>query len=69
MKCALCGHEFTQNEGMCSPACPLVGGCSVVCCARCGYGAPDESRSTLVRLARRVRDMARRGPQHGEETS
>ncbi len=64
MKCGLCGHEFTEQEGGCNPACPFVGGCSLVCCPRCGYHAPDESRSTIVRLARKVREIAgrRRAP-------
>ncbi len=57
MKCGLCGHEFSEQEAGCSPACPLGSGCSVVCCPRCGYGAPAESRSTLLRLARRARDI------------
>lgn len=60
MKCGLCGYEFTEEEAGCSPACPLAGGCAVICCPRCGYGAPDESRSTLLRLARRARDIVGR---------
>ena len=61
MKCGLCGHEFSERDGICNSACPLAGGCSVVCCPRCGYGVPAESRSTLLRLARKARDMVQRG--------
>jgi Fe2+ transport system protein FeoA len=64
MKCGLCGHKFTQDEVRCHPACPLVGNCPVVCCPRCGYQTPDESRSTLLRLGRRARALARRGWRH-----
>ena len=60
MKCGLCGYEFTEQEGSCNPACPFVGGCSVVCCPSCGYQAPDESRSTLLRLARKAREIVGR---------
>jgi hypothetical protein len=60
MKCALCGHEFTQEEALCNSACPLADGCPVVCCPRCGYQTVDESRSILARLARRAGGLARK---------
>jgi hypothetical protein len=69
MKCALCGHEFTPDEARCSPACPLAGGCPVVCCPRCGYQTLDESRSVLVRLARKAGAVAKRVAGAREEVS
>lgn len=69
MKCALCGHEFAREDVGCSAACPVVGGCNVVCCPRCGYGVPDEARSTMVRLARKVGDAVRRGTRRNEGAS
>lgn len=54
MKCGLCGHKFSQDDVRCSSACPLAGGCPVICCPRCGYQTLDESRSVLVRLARKA---------------
>jgi hypothetical protein len=63
MKCALCGFDFTLDDVRCDPACPLARGCPVVCCPRCGYQTLDESRSALVRLARKagraVRNVSR----------
>jgi hypothetical protein len=69
MKCALCGHEFSADDARCSPSCPLAGGCPVVCCPRCGYQTPDESRSVLVRLARKAGSVAKRVSRPGEERS
>jgi hypothetical protein len=59
MKCELCGHEFTPDDVRCNPACPLAGGCPVVCCPRCGYQTLGDSRSTLVRLARKAGGVVR----------
>ncbi len=67
MKCALCGHEFSPDEAGCTPSCPMAGGCAVVCCPRCGYGAPDEQRSSIVRLARKAGDLLRKGTPRREE--
>lgn len=69
MKCALCGHEFTQEEALCNPACPMASGCPVICCPQCGYQTTDESRSTLVRLARKVGAIARIGSWGRKEPS
>ena len=69
MKCALCGHEFTQEEALCNPACPMAGGCPVICCPQCGYQTTDESRSTLARLARKAGALARIGPRRRKEPS
>jgi hypothetical protein len=48
--CPLCGMRFTSGGRGCS-ACPLHGGCDIVCCPRCGHQFPEESK--LVALARR----------------
>jgi hypothetical protein len=69
MKCALCGHEFTQEEAVCNPACPMAEGCLVVCCPRCGYQTLDESRSVLVRLARKAGAIVRPGSRGRKEPS
>jgi len=67
MKCALCGHEFSADDVRCSPSCPLAGGCPVVCCPRCGYQTLDESRSVLVRLARKAGAVTRKISRGREE--
>ncbi len=41
--CPLCGSRFTPGERACS-ACPLAGGCDIVCCPHCGYTFPGSSR-------------------------
>jgi hypothetical protein len=69
MKCALCGHEFTPDDVRCSPACPLSGGCPVVCCPQCGYQTVDESRSALVRLARKAGAVLKTGAKARKEAS
>jgi hypothetical protein len=69
MKCGLCSHEFTESDVQCNPACPMVGGCPVVCCPSCGYGAPDESRSTLVGLVRKARRVALERSRRRKEAS
>jgi predicted Zn-ribbon and HTH transcriptional regulator len=68
MKCALCGYEFTLDDVRCSSACPLASGCPVVCCPRCGYQTLDESRSALVRLARKARTVLKTGAKARKET-
>jgi len=69
MKCALCGLEFTRDDVRCAPACPLAGGWPVVCCPRCGYHMLDESRSVLVRLARKAGTAVRRASRGREGAS
>ncbi len=45
MKCGFCGYEFdiSEAETACGN-CPLVKGCHLVRCPRCGYEMPPESR-------------------------
>ncbi len=58
MKCGMCGYEFdaAQAETACG-GCPLVRGCKLVRCPRCGYEMPPEA--ALVRWVRRVRQYSR----------
>ena len=45
MKCGYCGHEFGPEEaGTACGSCPLVKGCHLVRCPRCGYEMPPEAR-------------------------
>ncbi|MEW6087966.1 MAG: hypothetical protein AB1498_06630 [bacterium] len=42
-KCGLCGHEFdeTQAESACKN-CPVMKGCPLIKCPRCGFEWPPE---------------------------
>jgi len=52
VKCPLCGHEFEEAREACS-ACPLhAKGCGMVCCPRCGYTIPGESK--VLKLIKRI---------------
>ncbi len=57
MKCAFCGYEFSpaEAESACN-GCPLVPGCHLLRCPRCGYEAPPEAK--LITLARKLRALA-----------
>jgi rubredoxin len=57
MRCAFCGLEFNleQAEEACS-ACPLVRGCHLIRCPRCGYEMPPEAK--LLTYLRRLRKKA-----------
>ena len=57
--CTLCGAEFDPGSARCNPSCPLSRACGLVCCPRCGHGAPQQGRGlagllekALVRLGR-----------------
>ena len=40
-KCALCGYEFSKDDGHTScSGCPLAGACHMVKCPNCGYEVP-----------------------------
>ena len=55
LDCPLCGLRFTRGERPCG-ACPLSGGCDIVCCPHCGYTFPGSSRivNWVGRLLRRT---------------
>lgn len=58
-ECALCGARFEAGPGSCRPACPMAGGCAVVCCPSCGYQFPAEDVG-LAGLLRRLIDRTGR---------
>ncbi len=45
MTCGFCGYEFDPDDARttCS-GCPLVRGCHLVRCPRCGYEMPPEAK-------------------------
>ena len=54
MKCGMCAYEFDpETAEIACGGCPLVKGCHLVRCPRCGYDMPPEA--VLVRWFRRVR--------------
>jgi len=60
MKCGMCGYEFEAEEAETScGGCPLVKGCGLVRCPRCGYEMPPEAM--LVRWVRKIRERNRIG--------
>lgn len=60
MKCGMCGYEFEAEEAERScGGCPLVRGCGLVRCPRCGYEMPPEA--VVVRWVRKIRDIHRQG--------
>jgi rubredoxin len=57
VKCSFCGYEFDPADGTSAcGGCPLVKGCHLLRCPRCGYEMPPEAK--LLRWWR----MKRRGP-------
>ncbi len=54
MRCGFCGYEFDPSDAESACAgCPLVRGCHLVRCPRCGYEMPPEAK--LVGWLRRLR--------------
>jgi uncharacterized C2H2 Zn-finger protein len=51
LRCPLCGQRFARDEAKKCSACPVRGGCKLLCCPRCGYGFVEESR--LLKLMSR----------------
>ena len=49
--CPLCGFRFNPLEHPACTSCPLVKGCSMVCCPVCHHTTIDTKRSRLARLA------------------
>jgi hypothetical protein len=43
MRCAFCGHEFSEEEAIrgCKN-CPVGNGCQMLKCPRCNYETPPE---------------------------
>lgn len=68
MKCGFCGNEFdpAQATTACG-GCPLVRGCHLVRCPRCGYEMPPEAK--LVRWLNNLRDRRRKDRATAKEIS
>lgn len=49
--CPLCGHHYSVSAKSHCAACPLNGGCTMLCCPNCGYQQPDPHKSRLGRWA------------------
>ncbi len=62
MKCAFCGYEFEEEEGIAGcQGCTLAGSCNMVRCPNCGYDNPGESHlATLLKKWREKRDGDKR---------
>jgi len=69
MKCGFCGYEFGPEEaGTACGSCPLVKGCNLVRCPRCGYEMPPEAKliiwlrnlknSTINRAGKTVKEKS-----------
>ncbi len=44
IRCSFCGYEFEQSEAETAcGGCPLVRGCHLIRCPRCGYEMPPPS--------------------------
>ena len=55
MKCGLCQYEFDPTAAdIACKGCPLVAGCHLVRCPRCGYEMPPEAK--LIGWLRKLRD-------------
>jgi len=54
--CSLCGFEYVPGGESCREhGCPVAfGTCATQHCPRCGYTVPDESRSVMAGLVRRL---------------
>ena len=63
MKCALCGHEFDEEQsGSSCKGCPLSGACNMVRCPNCGYEVPRETsfRDMLKTWRKRLNGIRRK---------
>ncbi len=57
MKCGFCGYEFdpADAQSACN-GCPLMPGCHLLRCPRCGYEMPPEAG--LITLLRKLRERS-----------
>ncbi len=45
MNCSFCGLDFDMSQAdLACTGCPLVKGCRLIRCPRCGYEMPPESK-------------------------
>jgi Fe2+ transport system protein FeoA len=47
--CTMCGQHFDPQAHLSCTACPLNGGCNLVCCPHCGYGDVNVYGSQFAR--------------------
>ena len=52
MQCPLCGARFNPADAASCASCPMSNSCSVLCCPRCKYSFPAETK--LASLVRRM---------------
>lgn len=60
IKCALCGHTYSDPARTGCEGCPLNDGCLLTCCPNCGYSAPEPAASRVLAVGGAVRRGARR---------
>jgi Fe2+ transport system protein FeoA len=61
MRCPLCSYEFEPTAMNCHSSCAFNESCGIICCPTCGYQMPDERKSPLAAMLRRI--LARRQKQ------
>ena len=54
MRCPLCGYEFETTAMTCHTSCAFNENCGIICCPNCGYQMPDERKSRLAEVLRRM---------------
>ncbi len=55
MKCSLCGYEFNEKDaGKACASCPMMKGCKLIKCPRCGMETPPEPK--WLKYFRKERD-------------
>ena len=60
MKCSFCDFEFDQSQAASAcGSCPLMKGCHLVRCPRCGYEMPPEAKLVVW-----LRELSRRSTKH-----
>ncbi|MFM8322441.1 MAG: hypothetical protein ACKOC5_16125 [Chloroflexota bacterium] len=55
MTCSMCGHRFDPAQNVACGACPLSGGCQLVCCPACGFEQVNPDRSAVVRFFKNLK--------------
>jgi len=60
IKCPMCNHSFSEDEGRAACAgCPLGANCGMIRCPNCNYDIPKQSRLlAIIKRIRRQKDGA-----------